>query len=117
MSASGLSQAGLERMRQVLTGHVTSGDVPGLVALVARRGEVHVVAAGTAEAGGGAPMQRDAIFRIASVSKQIAAAHHPRCSATSGPAPERAGYRELSARLVWSRSPGASRAPQPFRGR
>jgi len=74
MSASGLSAVRLGRMREVLAGHVARGDLPGLVALVARRGEVHVAAAGTTEAGGGTEMRRDAIFRIASVTKQIAAA-------------------------------------------
>jgi CubicO group peptidase (beta-lactamase class C family) len=73
MSASGLSPARLDRMREALARHVASGEVPGLVALVARRGEVHVVELGTTEAGGAAPMRRDAIFRIASVTKQIAA--------------------------------------------
>jgi CubicO group peptidase (beta-lactamase class C family) len=73
MTASGLSPVRLGRLREALARHVASGEVPGLVALVARRGEVHVVALGTTEAGGAAPMRRDAIFRIASVSKQIAA--------------------------------------------
>jgi CubicO group peptidase (beta-lactamase class C family) len=62
-------------MREVLTGHVARGDLPGLVALVARRGEVHVEAIGTTEAGGGGgPMRRDTIFRIASVTKPVTAA-------------------------------------------
>ncbi len=74
MSASGLSTVRLRRLREVLTRHVESGDMPGLVALVARRGEVHVEAIGTTEAGGSEPMRRDTIFRIASVTKQIAAA-------------------------------------------
>ncbi len=75
MSASGLSKARLGRMRQVLSGHVARGELPGLVALVARRGEVHVEAIGTTEVGGsGGPMRRDAIFRIASVTKPTAAA-------------------------------------------
>ena len=74
MSASRLSTARLRRLREVLTRHVESGDMPGLVALVARRGEVHVEAIGTTEAGGSEPMRRDTIFRIASVTKQIAAA-------------------------------------------
>src|SRR5689334_23223613 len=75
MSASGLSTVRLARMREVLTGHVERGDLPGLVALVARRGEVHVEAIGSMEAGGGGgPMRHDAIFRIASVTKQITAA-------------------------------------------
>jgi CubicO group peptidase (beta-lactamase class C family) len=74
MSASGLSAVRLRRLREVLTRHVESGDMPGLVALVARRGEVHVAAIGTLEAGGSVPMRRETIFRIASVTKQIAAA-------------------------------------------
>ena len=74
MSASGLSATRLRRLHEVLTRHVESGDMPGLVALVARRGEVHVEAIGTTEAGGSEPMRRDTIFRIASISKQIAAA-------------------------------------------
>ena len=74
MSASGLSVVRLRRLREVLTRHVESGDMPGLVALVARRGEVHVEAIGTTEVGGSEPMRRDTVFRIASVTKQIAAA-------------------------------------------
>ena len=74
MSASGLSPARLRRLHDVLSRHVESGTMPGLVALVARRGEVHVEAIGTMEAGGTEPMRRDTIFRIASVTKQIAAA-------------------------------------------
>src|SRR5262249_48843173 len=38
------------------------------------RGQVHVEAIGTTETGGSEPMRRDTIFRIASVTKQIAAA-------------------------------------------
>ena len=74
MSASGLSAARLRRLHEVLTRHVESGGMPGLVALLARRGEVHVEAIGTTEAGGSEPMRRDTIFRIASITKQIAAA-------------------------------------------
>src|SRR4051794_31714065 len=58
MSASSLSTVRLARMREVLTGHVARGDLPGLVALVARRGEVHVEAIGSMEAGGGSPWSR-----------------------------------------------------------
>src|SRR5258707_699095 len=73
MNVSGLSTVRLGRMREVLTGHVARGELPGLVALVARRGEVQVEAIGTTEFGGG-PMRRDAIFRIASVTKLVTAA-------------------------------------------
>src|SRR5579859_7513890 len=75
MSGSGLSARRLGRLRDVLARHVDNGQVPGLVALVARRGEAHVTAIGTTEAGGtGRPMERHTIFRIASVTKPIAAA-------------------------------------------
>ncbi|WP_431932603.1 serine hydrolase domain-containing protein [Nonomuraea jabiensis] len=70
----GLSQAGLDRMRQVLAGHVGSGAVPGLVALVGRGDETHVEALGTLHAGGTEPMRRDTLFRMASLSKPITAA-------------------------------------------
>ncbi|MEV5977364.1 serine hydrolase domain-containing protein [Streptomyces sp. NPDC052114] len=71
----GLSEARLGQMREVLAGHVESGAIPGLVALVARRGEVHVEALGTHEAGGaGTPMRRDTIFRMASVTKPVTTA-------------------------------------------
>jgi CubicO group peptidase (beta-lactamase class C family) len=71
-SASGLSATRLRRMHDVLGRHVESGRVPGLVALVSRRGEIHVEAIGKI-AIGGAPMQRDSIFRIASMTKPISA--------------------------------------------
>ncbi len=69
----GLSKARLDRMRDVMAGHVERGEVPGLVTLVGRRGAVHVDAIG-AKAFGGDPMRRDTIFRIASMTKPIAAA-------------------------------------------
>ncbi|WP_223166328.1 serine hydrolase domain-containing protein [Nonomuraea sp. SYSU D8015] len=72
--AGGLSQMRLERMREVLAEAVADGDVPGVVALVHRRGETHVTALGTLELGGGPPMRRDTIFRLASMMKPITAA-------------------------------------------
>jgi CubicO group peptidase (beta-lactamase class C family) len=64
-------------MNDVLAGYVERGQVPGMVALVSRRGEVHANAIGTmaaSAADGGEPMRRDAIFRIASLTKPITAA-------------------------------------------
>jgi CubicO group peptidase (beta-lactamase class C family) len=69
----GLSEAGLRRIRDVLTRHVESGKIPGLVALVGRGGETHVEAIGTARHDGGAPMRRNTIFRMASTSKPVTA--------------------------------------------
>jgi CubicO group peptidase (beta-lactamase class C family) len=73
MSGSGLSKARLGRMHDVLAGHVEGGEVPGLVTLISRRGEVHVDAIG-AKAVGGDPVRRDSIFRISSMTKPITAA-------------------------------------------
>ncbi|MGG0239413.1 serine hydrolase domain-containing protein [Bacillus rhizoplanae] len=70
-SNSGFSKTGLRRMRDVLTRHVESGKIPGLVALVSRYGETHVEALGTMRHDGGAPMRRDTIFRMASTSKPL----------------------------------------------
>ncbi|MGJ6969661.1 serine hydrolase domain-containing protein [Streptosporangium sp. G11] len=73
-SNSGFSEAGLRRLREVLARHVESGKIPGLVALVSRAGPTHVEAIGTMRAEGGAPMRRDTIFRMASVSKPVTTA-------------------------------------------
>jgi CubicO group peptidase (beta-lactamase class C family) len=74
MNNGEFSGARLGRMRDVMAGHVKHGDVPGIVTLVSRRGEVHVDAIGTNAFGGSASMRRDTIFRIASVTKPIVAA-------------------------------------------
>ena len=70
---SGLSKERLERVHDVLAGHVEQGTPPGLVAAIVRRGEVHVDAIGTATVGGSTPVARDSIFRIASMSKPVTA--------------------------------------------
>jgi CubicO group peptidase (beta-lactamase class C family) len=74
VSLGGLSKARLGRMHEVMAGHVERGEVPGIVTLVSRRGEVHVDAIGMKAAGGREPIGRDTIFRIASLTKPIAAA-------------------------------------------
>jgi CubicO group peptidase (beta-lactamase class C family) len=74
MHGGGFSETGLARMHDVLAGHVERGSMPGLVALVARRHEAHVEVLGTSAFGQARPMDRDAIFRIASLTKPIAAA-------------------------------------------
>jgi CubicO group peptidase (beta-lactamase class C family) len=74
VSGGGLSRPGLNRMHEVLAGHVERGNVPGLVTLVSRRGEVHADAIGVTAFDGDTPMRRDTIFRIASVTKPILAA-------------------------------------------
>jgi CubicO group peptidase (beta-lactamase class C family) len=61
-------------MHDVMSGHVEHGEVPGIVTLVSRRGEVHVDAIGTKAVGGSDPIRRDTIFRITSMTKPITAA-------------------------------------------
>ena len=73
MSKGGFSAARLGRFHDVMAGYVERGDMPGLVTLVSRRGEVHVEAIGTQAVGGGGPMRRDTIFRITSMTKPITA--------------------------------------------
>src|SRR6266851_4296987 len=74
MSTAGLSKMRLGRMHDVMTGYVERGEVPGLVTLVSRRGEVHVDAIGTRAIADSTPMRRDTIFRISSMTKPITAA-------------------------------------------
>jgi len=66
------SDAGLRRLRDVLTRHVESGKIPGVVALVGRGDQTHVEAIGTMRHDGGPAMSRDTIFRMASTSKPVA---------------------------------------------
>jgi CubicO group peptidase (beta-lactamase class C family) len=62
---AGLSKPRLERMHRVLSGYVEREDMPGLVALVNCHDDVHVEVLGA--------LKRDAIFRIASLTKLITA--------------------------------------------
>jgi CubicO group peptidase (beta-lactamase class C family) len=72
-ASTGLTTAGLERLHATAERHVGDEKVPGLVALVARGGQVHAEALGSL-AVGGPPVARDSIFRIASTTKPITAA-------------------------------------------
>ena len=60
-------------LTSILDRHVRSGSLPGAVGLVARAGQTEVAAVGAASVGG-APMARDSIFRLASITKPITAA-------------------------------------------
>ncbi|MGZ5871528.1 MAG: serine hydrolase domain-containing protein [Bradyrhizobium sp.] len=73
IGTDGLSKKVLGRIHDVMAGHVERGDVPGLVTLVSRHGEVHVDAIGRL-AFDGLPMARDTIFRITSMTKPVTAA-------------------------------------------
>jgi CubicO group peptidase (beta-lactamase class C family) len=73
MSPAGLSKSRLERIHHALSGYVERQDLPGLVALVSHHDDVHMEVLGTLLFGDPAPMKRDTIFRIASVTKLITA--------------------------------------------
>ena len=60
-------------LRARLQPYVDRGDAPGLVALAARGDEVAVAALGDTAFEAGEPMRRDAIFRIASMTKAVTA--------------------------------------------
>jgi CubicO group peptidase (beta-lactamase class C family) len=60
-------------MREALSRHVERRRLPGVVALISRRGAEHVETVGTLAFDSPAPMQRDTIFRLASVTKPITA--------------------------------------------
>lgn len=73
-AGTGFSKEGLDRLHSAMAAHVERGDLPGAVTLLSRGGEVHADAVGTLAFGGASPMQRDTLFRIASLTKPIAGA-------------------------------------------
>ncbi|MEY2457083.1 MAG: hypothetical protein QOK06_2177, partial [Acidimicrobiaceae bacterium] len=68
---SAWSKDGLDRLDELVARHVAADGVPGAAWLVARDGEVHVGTAGCID--GSEPVQRDSIFRIASMTKPVTA--------------------------------------------
>jgi CubicO group peptidase (beta-lactamase class C family) len=70
----GFSSERLGRIKEAVQRQIESGNVPGAVTLVARRGKVvHFEAHGLNDVEAKKPMPKDAIFRLASMSKPIAA--------------------------------------------
>ena len=61
-------------LHEVLQARVEDGTVPGAVGLIANGEDVEVAAVGSVDFAGTAPMTDDSIFRIASITKPIAAA-------------------------------------------
>jgi CubicO group peptidase (beta-lactamase class C family) len=71
----GLSTAGLARLGRVVQDEVQRGRVPGAVALIARRGQLaYFESFGHRDPASGAPMERDSVFRIYSMTKPIVSA-------------------------------------------
>jgi CubicO group peptidase (beta-lactamase class C family) len=61
-------------LHEAMKDFVDRGEIPGIVTLVARGSQAQVDVLGTMTANGTEPMRRDTIFRIASITKPIAAA-------------------------------------------
>jgi CubicO group peptidase (beta-lactamase class C family) len=77
VAGGGFSSTRLARLRGLLQRHVDTGFVPGAVAVLARRGEVHIDATGTLAfdgAGSRTSMASDTICRLGSMTKPIVAA-------------------------------------------
>ena len=68
----GFSAARLQRLIDVLSRDIDAGLVPGAVALIARKGKIVLhEALGLRDREANAPMQRDTVFRIASMTKPL----------------------------------------------
>jgi len=77
LATGGFSSKRLARVREAVGRYVDAGDVPGAVAVVSRRGEVHIEAMGNLAFEGPSsktPMAADTICRMASMTKPIVAA-------------------------------------------
>jgi len=69
---SGMSSARLERIHEAIQRHIDAGEICGAVTVVARRGRVvHFEGHGLMDIESRRPMEKDAIFRIASMTKPI----------------------------------------------
>ena len=74
MNTNQLNNARVADLRMTMTGYVDRGDIPGIVTLLGRGGEIHVDAMGMKAVAGKEPMRRETIFRIASITKPVTAA-------------------------------------------
>jgi CubicO group peptidase (beta-lactamase class C family) len=68
-----LNRAALQELHEGMAGYVERREVPGLVFAVSHGDQLHVEALGSKRLGEGDPVQRDTIFRIASMTKPITA--------------------------------------------
>jgi CubicO group peptidase (beta-lactamase class C family) len=74
MNSTKFSQQGLEDLHRAMQLYVEQAERPGIVTVLSKQGETYVDAIGTQAFGAERAMQRDTIFRIASISKPIVAA-------------------------------------------
>ena len=77
MTAEGFSPKRLDRVRALLERLVEAGVAPGMLAVLARHGEVHTLATGRLAfegTGAGVPIAEDTIVRMTSMTKPVVAA-------------------------------------------
>src|SRR3972149_8855393 len=68
----GLSPQRLARINEMMQRHIAAGEISGGVTLVARKGRVaHFEAHGTTDLETRRPLQKDSVFRIASMTKGV----------------------------------------------
>ncbi len=68
----GLSQERLERIHGMVEKRIAAGEITGAVMLVARKGQIaYVDVQGTQDLDTNATMQRDSVFRLASMTKPV----------------------------------------------
>ncbi len=71
---AGMSAERLDRITEITQGYVDEGQLAGAITMVARHGKlVHFEAVGARGADDARPLQKDALFRIYSMSKPITA--------------------------------------------
>src|SRR5215470_8239948 len=68
----GLSSERLARITEMMKRHIAAGEISGGVTLVARHGRIaHFEATGATDIESKKPMTKDAVFRIASMTKPV----------------------------------------------
>ena len=68
----GMSSERLQRINDVVKTYIDSGQISGAVTMVSRKGRIaHFEAQGLMDIEGKTPMRKDAIFRMASMSKPV----------------------------------------------
>ena len=71
----GLSSQRLTRIHEMMQRHIDAGEISGGVTIVARKGRIaHFEAHGTTDFDTRAPMMKDSVFRIASMTKVVTGA-------------------------------------------
>jgi CubicO group peptidase (beta-lactamase class C family) len=75
MQIAGLAASRLAALTNAMQGYVERGEVAGVVSLVWRRGEIgYFEPLGLRDEAAQLPMQRDTLFRIASMTKPVTSA-------------------------------------------